>query len=61
MQLVTRAKMAKELGVSVNTFDKHYRYKKGFPTIMQGSREKYDLDKVQRWLDVNSLNYGGIR
>lgn len=53
--------MAKELKVSVNTFDKHYRYKKGFPTIMQGSREKYDLDKVQRWLDVNSLNYGGIR
>lgn len=28
MQLVTRKKMAEELKVSVNTFDKHYRYKK---------------------------------
>lgn len=59
MQLVTRKCIANELHISVNTFDKHYRYKKGFPSIMQGTRQMFDLDKVQRWLDVNSTAYGG--
>lgn len=43
------------LNCSVDTADKHFLYKKGFPFVMVGSSRKYPKKAVEKWIRENTV------
>lgn len=42
------------LKCSVDTADKHFLYKKGFPYVMVGSQRRYPKKAVEKWIRENT-------
>lgn len=42
------------LNCSVDTADKHFLYKKGFPYVMVGSQRRYPKKAVEKWIRENT-------
>lgn len=42
------------LNCSVDTADKHFLYKKGFPYVMVGNQRRYPKKAVEKWIRDNT-------
>lgn len=57
-QLLTRKELCSQvLHIDVNTFDQHFRFQTGFPSVKDGSLERYYVPAVHEWLmEHQSIN-----
>lgn len=54
-ELLTKKELAERiLKCTVDTAEKHYIFKKGFPYIEQGEGRKYPKKLVEKWIAENS-------
>ncbi|GAX04589.1 hypothetical protein IWT140_02231 [Secundilactobacillus pentosiphilus] len=50
-QLLSRKELCSQvLHIDVNTFDQHFRFQPGFPSVKDGSLERYYVPAVHEWL-----------
>lgn len=50
-QLLSRKELCSQvLHIDVNTFDEHFRFQPGFPSVKDGSLERYYVPAVHEWL-----------
>lgn len=50
-QLLTRKELCSQvLHIDVNTFDEHFRFQPGFPSVKDGKLERYYVPAVHEWL-----------